>query len=832
MRFKKQEVYNLKKAKWGEILTAASGVASMVPGGQVIGAVGGIAGMGLSAWEANNERLKEEQRMKQEQLQQSAQGRLQTNLQNYDLNIPTFAYGGQMPPQQVRQQQVTPIAGNTHEQGGTNLANVVEAEQGEAKQGNVIYSDRLKIEKKDLDRYQLPKKYLGKTIADIAKDIESQFSLRKLDSLDNKEKQRRLDDLTQIQEVKKVEQENKTYNNDLKQGRVEITPEMMQDMQGIQQQDMMGQQAQMQQQVTPEMQQQMMMQQQGGQIPMMMYGGRLPKAAFGRTIPPEVNDKYKQSAEEYYRQGGIADYPVMGNYSPQDEAYNASLRPVSQLVNTPYGKEAMSSRRFPLFSKKTDESNLNNAAPSFTSTSNFVVNDYGTSINPPGIIDTGSGSGDPRIDTTDITKGYTPRTDNTSNNNIQSNNTVSSGNPLIYEYGVSKDPMEFRKSYDKGINLNTNSRENRTSTGNTNSSNVLTSSNVADLNATQDLSFLSQRSNSNINISNKTNPSANVGTVSISPANTSNGISNNIGTTQSGTNPLQSKDWYNNGYGRQKAEANSNKGVLPSDYITKREINQGGGSGNPMVDNSGLFTGIQGAEGNSNYTMPVFDSTGANIANKAAYTSADNTGDPNMGTEFNFNYEQPNAFLSNLGGMYDIARGIHGLLKPQKKFSRIKPDYVRASYVDPQRALQDVSNSYGSAANVVRNNSIGGGNYMSNMLALKGQEGQDRARTNQAYDEANVGIANQYKGINAQMNVGTQQANSQIQQYEEMVNQQERDVASNMIQGGLTDMSGHYLQRQGDQNQYNMQTATLPFLSQNNIKVYQDKGKWYYKYQK
>jgi len=223
-----------------------------------------------------------------------------SNVQNYDLNIPTFAMGGNMGQDpsrmgmgmqkgmQMKQQGIDNIQGNTHEQGGTNIGNVVEAEKGETKDNNVIYSDRLKITAKDVRDYALPKSYRGKTIAEVSKIIDKQLGLRKYDSIDNEERQRRMDVLTEIQEDKKVEMQNKQFEGDMESigMGMQDSDRAILEQQAMQQQQ--GQQGEMQipennNIQSPENQQtmQMQMMQQGQGMQQMWAGGRLPIAGGG-----------------------------------------------------------------------------------------------------------------------------------------------------------------------------------------------------------------------------------------------------------------------------------------------------------------------------------------------------------------------------------------------------------------------------------------------------------------------------------------------------------------------------------------------------------------------
>jgi len=181
--------------------------------------------------------------------------------------------------------------------------------------------------------------------------------------------------------------------------------------------------------------------------------------------------------------------------------------------------------------------------------------------------------------------------------------------------------------------------------------------------------------------------------------------------------------------------------------------------------------------------------------------------------EMDTHYNSPNRIHSNLGNIWEIGRGIHGLLKPEKTFDRVAPEYVRAANVDPTRALQSATTSYGNARASIRNNSRGVGNYLSNMMGLASSEAGSKAGIHAQYDNINVGFENQARSQNSQIGMSAQQQNAATQKYAEQVNQQERDVASNMIQQGLTDMSTNYMMRKRDKNQYRQDKNTAKFIN-------------------
>jgi len=584
------------------------------------------------------------------------------NVENYNLNIPTFAMGGNMDEAQMQQmqqmqmqqqqqqgqgrgamngpmdgtgprgqeqQEVDMIQGNRHEQGGTNIANIVEAEKGEAKAGKVVYSDRLKITKSDAKEYDLPKAYVGKTIAQVAELIDKQFGLRKFDSLDKKEKKNRLDILASIQEDKKQDMSNGEFRNNMEGAGLPISQEMEQ---GLMQQ---SEQSIMQNEQQPQ-----------EVMPQMAYGGTVPPGSRwsevnGQIIPAELNtkellDKY---AKDAYNSGHLPRYGADNKWGNE---FNASWKS--------YGKEFLSNQ------VKVNEG----TPPNLNTPLKFDIESQEVRVNSP----------------------YLSNVLNEDMSGIITNNT-----PSINSNKLSYIPED------------------------------------------NDLDFIDEE------------------------------YEQYISTDDAGN--------------REFADKNSPR--LTSGAIAK------------------------GATGTS---TPVDE-------------------DGNM-----FNYKQPNQFMTNAGNYYDIARGIVGMFKPEKKFDRVSPEYQRAAYVDSGRSLEELSGAFGTARTGVAENTRGIGSYLSNMIALGSAEAKGRANVSQKYDEANVGIENRVRAANAQAGMNAQQQNASIQRYEEDINQRERDVASNMIQSGLSNSSELYMSKVRSKNKYEMDLAMLQAMRQNNWR-YTKKGMEY-----
>ncbi len=674
MKHKKKRAFNLPKAAWGEILNTASSLSGMIPGVGGIAQVGlGIAGDIVGGIEADK-LVEKEDTNRQRGL---AFNKSLSNVQNYDLNIPTFAMGGQMGQDpsrmgmgmqqgmqqqgmQMEQEGIDSIQGNKHENGGTNIGNIVEAEEGETKEKDIIYSDRLKISSKDVKDYSLPGSYKGKTIASVSKMIDKQFGLRKYDSIGDEERQRRLDVLTEIQEDKKVEMDNKRFEGDMEGIGMEVTDE---DRAMLEQRAQAGMQGQGQgvMQVpenqnigSPENQQamQMQMMQQGQGMPQMWAGGQLPKA-FGGINMNKVKDGWDDEA--------IINNPYSGDFNTFEN--NAVVDPNNDI-------------RF---------------------TSNGNPNDfYG-----------GSGSND---------------------SELSLSNPANQG--FIEEARLQREQSELRAEV-KG--------KSNQGYGYFNPDPVFDEVEKED--DTRYLNDMRGEDTSNPELSNYKKFGTFLGDTGKSIA---SGISGEFG---------HARDYYRN----------------------KRD-------GNDVKYGEGY------EKGSSN------DSSGKSGNMK-------------------IKYDDPNRIRSNLGNIWSVGRGIYGLTKDEKTFDRVAPEYVRAANVDPTRAIQDTTTSYGNANASLRNNSRGVGSYLSNMLALRGSEAKTKAGIHSQYDNMNAGFANTANVQNSQIGMSAQTQNAATQKYEEQVNQQERDAANNMIQHGLTDMSTNYMMRKRDKNFYNRDKETAKYMN-------------------
>lgn len=105
-----------------------------------------------------------------------------------------YAYGGEL--------QSFDSGGSHGENplGGIPMPNNKSVEQGETKNGDYIYSDRLLITKDDVEQYGLPKRAIGKTFAQYSKSIDKKYT-RENDAYEKRAKQSELDMLREIHEA-------------------------------------------------------------------------------------------------------------------------------------------------------------------------------------------------------------------------------------------------------------------------------------------------------------------------------------------------------------------------------------------------------------------------------------------------------------------------------------------------------------------------------------------------------------------------------------------------------------------------------------------------------
>jgi hypothetical protein len=104
--------------------------------------------------------------------------------------------------------------GGLHSQnplGGIPIGNNNLVEEGETKQNNFVYSNRVYLNENVVSQYNLPKSLIGKSVADATKYIDDKFKGRN-DKISNSTKTNMLDRIANAQEDIKAKQEA-LYNN-------------------------------------------------------------------------------------------------------------------------------------------------------------------------------------------------------------------------------------------------------------------------------------------------------------------------------------------------------------------------------------------------------------------------------------------------------------------------------------------------------------------------------------------------------------------------------------------------------------------------------------------
>lgn len=242
----------------------------------------------------------------------------------------------------------------------------------------------------------------------------------------------------------------------------------------------------------------------------------------------------------------------------------------------------------------------------------------------------------------------------------------------------------------------------------------------------------------------------------------------------------------------------------------KQEIgNYGNAPFNPFQFSGGKYIG----EGTNNSNIGKLQEENLNPEKKYADDSVKvEKGNKGNGEIFNSTNTNRNMIFQNLGNAFDVVRGTIGLLKPEKKLDRVTPNLVTSSLVDPENAVQNVNSVYASAIDSVRQNSVSAGNYLANRLALASQQAKDVLNTRSQYDTNNAATINQTRAMNSQILGNTQQLNVGQSNLEEQINQQERDVAANMLQAGLSNAGEIYGGVNRDENARAMELFAIQFL--------------------
>jgi hypothetical protein len=194
---------------------------------------------------------------------------------------------------------------------------------------------------------------------------------------------------------------------------------------------------------------------------------------------------------------------------------------------------------------------------------------------------------------------------------------------------------------------------------------------------------------------------------------------------------------------------------------------------------------------------------------------------PNGGKPLQTSVNPLGYLASNVGPLYDIARGLKG--GDPVDFERIKPSFM---YADPKPAITAMNNttstSFNNARNAIRNNASSSGEYLAMMNNLAGSESLKRglgtAQIKSEYDKMNTNtynsIANQVKSQNAQ-----------IQMNEATARQMETDAARSAVSQGLHNFGQNTLGYGQDRAMNKTQNTMLPLLADGYEYVMDDAGK-------
>ena len=271
----------------------------------------------------------------------------------------SFAAGGDIPARGGSQNMLTNIEnGGTHEEnplGGVPMGqdsegNQILVEEGEtvrkeSEEGtDFVYSDRIRLTKQIAKEFNIPMKYVGKTFAEISKQVEKR-SPRKNDPIDIQTKQRELDRLEDAQEAykeSKLSQAQEKYGSPKEEMPAqEMAPQGPSPEEAAMMQQMMAAQGQMppgQGGMPPEMQG---MPPQGP--PMMGYGGYRSYAPGG----PSMRDIRQQRRQDRRDTRGLTEMSSLPPTVPtndmgailRDTQYNLPSTGVRDYSNPPAAEQ-------------------------------------------------------------------------------------------------------------------------------------------------------------------------------------------------------------------------------------------------------------------------------------------------------------------------------------------------------------------------------------------------------------------------------------------------------------------------------------------------------------
>lgn len=627
--------------KGGGIAGAGLSLLNLVPGGSLIGAGLGAGAGAISNFVNSDKQTAEVKKKEFEVNRMRAQNGTLANISGAQYTKPTFAEGG----------AIDQVQGNRHENGGTNIGGVIEAEKGETINNRFVFSDRTKVDKRMVKDNENLEKYLGKTIAEASVMIDKEFKLRPNDPFDAKVRDSKLNDLRLAQEVNKLRKQS---------------------------------------------------------------------SSIGRELGTLIQDG-RDSLEKF--EGG-------GGYDPEDERANTPLvidgtdtgYTLGQFYNYLEGEESGDFNISNTLSKYGADFTLGDETLKGVKDSGFI--EYASSASP----EASNLASDTRLD-----RGGAPNlfeTPDVLDKGLDSIEDSKSSYLSELEFGVDS---EFRELEFKGV-------------GNP---------------------IIPPRT-----FNDSTSPEINRITREYIPGKRSDPLLVNqdrdrellTGLFSGGKSPAGVTREQQNMIDKAEFEAQGYTGGVSKGAQGVR-LEQGS---NELPNLSSLLT----PRGQSSTPSGSFNSALLDIQSKASDF---------WGEDYN-----KASIYGNLGNAWDVGRGIHGLLKPEKEFDRLRAQQINPSFLDPTRAIQDVRNSYSSAGDTVSRTATGMGSYLSNRLGLASSEAKSVSGISSNYANQNAQIGNQAKQFNAQMRNQANLTNLDQQRYEELVNQQERDVASNMVQAGLS----------------------------------------------
>jgi hypothetical protein len=175
--------------------------------------------------------------------------------------------------------------------------------------------------------------------------------------------------------------------------------------------------------------------------------------------------------------------------------------------------------------------------------------------------------------------------------------------------------------------------------------------------------------------------------------------------------------------------------------------------------------------------------------------------------------------VDQLGNLFDVGRGIYGMLKKDKPVVKVDAQTVNPAFLDPTRAIQEVQTGYNAAADAISEGKLGIATSTAARLALAGKEAGSVADVTERFANINAGIFNQANMFNAQAVNRASQLNRQEINYKEMINQQERDRAADMFSHGLKDFARTSQVHRRDENAALVQDQIIELMGTSNFEM-------------